>query len=1130
MSPKKSRSSSRIDPSSSGSVGNGNIHGIQIDNANPFQQQGGYYEGYVIPHDSSNINILNKSNMTLIQGPSQVQGQPSSDIRTQQMISLPSPNAYPGMKLGFPSSNNSTFSKVNAGQGYLHNSQCDQSPLVLSPGNNNNGGTMTTFVNPATLIKQKEGNISNLQNHFHTIQEGIPSHHDVNNAHQLNQQAQNLQQAALYGINTPSSAPGPYFLPMNDATLRTSSSVNKTANKMTSNSNTIAQLGGPFYHGLPTSVGLDHETSSRSTLGGNHLPTREILQGQIPQSQQQLVIQSKSSPNPNMNNGGNPNLHQNAKTFYLDPFTGRTAFAVGQYQQGHSLIKAPSSTIHSAYNGANDIEGNSNTISANSQSAANTSASISQPQLQTYSTPASLTMPFSNGNHHSTGMTSDITSATIAKNPKDLLSNSRNIETTVVPNSLTHHTQNAQQNNHTQSNNSDAMSVATNSSLTLSGVDINRKDSSPALTANTAHLRPSFSKMQNMPTMSIHGSIPQNPPLANISSATLQPSMLVKNRSDVVPGNTRHVGGTNMPSDLPVTNVGSRASINAPQNYSLRSPKDQSLTKRRQDRNAREQKRSMRISQQINNLKEILENDGRRTKNSKIAILMAAEQYIRDLEKQAGDLDERLRQVYKETGYPIDKQNNSQGVSHYKDGLQQKPYQIEENNQNWNMNNNRNNDGVSIKGQQEMNENGEVTEKKTSAYAGQVVGRYNSNDGYFTDSESEDDDFENEYDFRQTQHSNRPQGIEKQVENDKKNIKRNGYQEYPEENDNEKMVQNVGGLLSQTRSQSQSMCQSDQVTSSDSVSATHSLSLPSRMEKMHMHNSVSSSSPKSESMIETSQKETGSICESNPFTNSSKRRRYDSEEKSKDIDPNKDTAECSSVVGQNSTVAVHDKCLVRTKKRRESNHVVYIHQDFALADHNIAFAYNFVALAIASEEGQFLDANKAFEELSGYRKDELLKLTFFNLIRSDQLDESFNIVACLLLPKTMTESVAGSNDETIVFDEDVNDKSEDKMTEEFEEEHSNSQNTSNNEVTEDIKNKSDSMNRIQCEQVQGGIAKVSFYALPKSLTESKYTVPDDKRSKDRLPNNEMQLTISVGPSANGTSKVFYCSLTNQKIG
>ena len=85
-------------------------------------------------------------------------------------------------------------------------------------------------------------------------------------------------------------------------------------------------------------------------------------------------------------------------------------------------------------------------------------------------------------------------------------------------------------------------------------------------------------------------------------------------------------------------------------------------------------------------------------------------------------------------------------------------------------------------------------------------------------------------------------------------------------------------------------------------------------------------------------------------------------------------------------------------------------------------------------------------------------------------------------------------------------------------------------MTEDIKNKPDSMNRIQREEVQGGIAKVSFYALPKSLTESKYTVPDDKRSKDRLPNNQMQLTISVGPSANGTSKVFYCSLTNQKIG
>lgn len=67
--------------------------------------------------------------------------------------------------------------------------------------------------------------------------------------------------------------------------------------------------------------------------------------------------------------------------------------------------------------------------------------------------------------------------------------------------------------------------------------------------------------------------------------------------------------------------------------------KEDSCSKRRQDRNAREQKRSLKISQQIGQLKDVLEVDGKKMKNSKIAILTGIEDYIRDLETQINALD-----------------------------------------------------------------------------------------------------------------------------------------------------------------------------------------------------------------------------------------------------------------------------------------------------------------------------------------------------------------------------------------------------------------------------------------------------------------------------------------------------------
>lgn len=61
--------------------------------------------------------------------------------------------------------------------------------------------------------------------------------------------------------------------------------------------------------------------------------------------------------------------------------------------------------------------------------------------------------------------------------------------------------------------------------------------------------------------------------------------------------------------------------------------------KRKQDRNAREQKRSLKISQQIGHLKSLLEEEGRKVKkNSKMAILLSVEDYIKELEEEVGGM------------------------------------------------------------------------------------------------------------------------------------------------------------------------------------------------------------------------------------------------------------------------------------------------------------------------------------------------------------------------------------------------------------------------------------------------------------------------------------------------------------
>ena len=59
---------------------------------------------------------------------------------------------------------------------------------------------------------------------------------------------------------------------------------------------------------------------------------------------------------------------------------------------------------------------------------------------------------------------------------------------------------------------------------------------------------------------------------------------------------------------------------------------------------------------------------------------------------------------------------------------------------------------------------------------------------------------------------------------------------------------------------------------------------------------------------------------------------------------------------------------------------------------------------IASLGGTFLDCNKLFCELSQQTKDQVQKLSIFNLTSKEQLPYAFDRLSCLLAPDTTTSS------------------------------------------------------------------------------------------------------------------------------
>lgn len=65
-------------------------------------------------------------------------------------------------------------------------------------------------------------------------------------------------------------------------------------------------------------------------------------------------------------------------------------------------------------------------------------------------------------------------------------------------------------------------------------------------------------------------------------------------------------------------------------------------------------------------------------------------------------------------------------------------------------------------------------------------------------------------------------------------------------------------------------------------------------------------------------------------------------------------------------------------------------------DYRSVFADASVAMAITSVDGRVIDCNRRFEEQSGYEREELVKLTVFNLITAEELQHTFSMVARML--------------------------------------------------------------------------------------------------------------------------------------
>jgi PAS domain-containing protein len=743
----------------------------------------------------------------------------------------------------------------------------------------------------------------------------------------------------------------------------------------------------------------------------------------------------------------------NGNAFYIDPTNGTTAYTMSQYS-GHPLATAPSSAIHSTINGANSSDGHTNTLNANSQSVATT---MNQQPLQIYNTGMSTRTAYSHQTHHSTNMSSpERTSTTINETGQDGCLNTTTTTTAQQKANKTGVSGSRSNANGTILKSSPNSLGAYNERHWKANGNVSQKGGG-SVNGDQGILNPAY-----LPFTPTTNGNTDNTPISTTTTSTIPHSTAVptKGNTNVLPGNRGALQSTSRsPTSLGMTPLVINTNTFGTGNSSISlTPKDGSFVKRRQDRNAREQKRSMRISQQINNLKELLENDGRKMKNSKIAILIAAEDYIRDLERTADELDAKLRQVYQETGqgkaqekYNKNDSNTNNAQIGTLESSQQQQQQLQQPHPGKNEN---------------MNMNGRINERKRDTHS--VSDRYNSNDAYDSESDSEEDEFDKEYEFRQEDKKNRGQN--------------------------------------------------DKGRSSDSVSL--SFTLPSKLEHMHMQNCLVSTP-----LNDNKSQNTGSdgVPENDINSSSetlllpsSKRRRYAMEEVIQSYDlPNQ-----ISLVQYPSPGNL---------------------------DHKTAFLYSYTALAIASEEGQILSVNKAFESLSGYSREELSKLTFFNLIHEDYLDGSFNLVARLLVPSDKenlaVESSSGEQSGNMPLVNDVKTIKESNLTkseidlqnkDDYITTTPNTLQANTTSNSDDIAFEDENIlyerNNFHGRQQRGqGLSKLIFPAVARSSVRSRDAMNKVGGSTSTEHSTNIQLTISVG-SVDETSglKVFHCSLTQLK--
>jgi len=72
-------------------------------------------------------------------------------------------------------------------------------------------------------------------------------------------------------------------------------------------------------------------------------------------------------------------------------------------------------------------------------------------------------------------------------------------------------------------------------------------------------------------------------------------------------------------------------------------------------------------------------------------------------------------------------------------------------------------------------------------------------------------------------------------------------------------------------------------------------------------------------------------------------------------------------------------------------------------DYELLFLDASIAMAVSGVDGHFIDCNRAFERLSGFRRDEIRSLSMFSMTKEEEMQELFNVVGSLLASDTVAK-------------------------------------------------------------------------------------------------------------------------------